>query len=854
MSIAPGTLLGRYRVISQLGKGGMGEVYKAFDPSLERTVALKVLPAALVSDPQRLMRFAREAKSASALNHPNIITIYEVDRATLDAAPPGSCAPATVHYIAMEYVEGVTLRDKMHAERAPLGELLGHLAQAADGLAKAHATGIVHRDLKPENIMITSDGYTKVLDFGLAKLDEPRQEPGEEGLSQADTAVMPQRSGPGMVLGTFGYMSPEQAQSLPVDQRSDVFSFGCILYEAATGRRPFHGDTVIKSLHQVVYEEPSPVAELNPRAPGELQRIIRRCLAKHPDERYQSIREVGAELRELLREAGALDGVWHAAPSAYAETTLEGRAARPTAGGAAATTAGEVTNAGDSAAAAVTTPRRGTRARLYGLAALAAAALVALALYLGYARAGTQVDSIAILPFVNAGADPEAEYLSDGITESIINSLSQLPEVAVISRSSAFRYKGREVDPQQVGRELKVQALLLGRVAQRGDQLLISVELVDAATRRQVWGEQYSRRSSDILALQSDIAGEISEKLRTRLTGEDERRVTKHYTEDVEAYRLYLKGRFHWNKRTGEDLRVSVRYFEQAIARDPTYALAYAGLADCYVVLPVYSDTPPRESYPKALAAAARALELDETLAEAHTSLGALRIDHEWKFEEGERELRRAIELNPNYATAHHWYAQFLSGMGRHEEALARIRKAQELDPLSLIIDVTVGDTHLKARRYDEAIAHLRRTVEEDRNFSAAHSRLAIAYEEKGLFAEAAAEFQAAEVLNGNDAAEAERRAAALKEAAASGGARGYWRRRLELMQEEAARGGHVSPFDVAGAYARLGDDGRAVEWLQKSFDEHDPFIIYLKIAPQFDALRSDPRVLELMRKVGLPL
>ena len=840
MSIAAGTLLGRYRVMSQLGKGGMGEVYKALDPSLSRPVALKILPESLVSDPQHLMRFDREAKSASALNHPNILTIYEIGQAALEAG-------GVVHYIAMEYIEGETLRAKMQGERAPLWKLVEYLSQAADGLAKAHSLGIIHRDLKPENIMVTADGYAKVLDFGLAKLDEPRQGPDGEGLSQADTAALPQRSAPGMLLGTFGYMSPEQAQALPVDQRSDIFSFGCILYEVATGRRPFAGDTIIKSLHQVVYEQPPPVTELNPHTPAELQRIIRRCLAKDPNERFQAIKDVAIELRDLLRESGGEEGMRLPPPSKHAPATGAARS-RSTAPGTHAATAVE-----SAAVPGDAPPRPGRRFGANALAALVAAAVLGVAFYFLYARGGSDVDSIAVLPFANAGADPEADYLSDGITESIINGLSQLPDVAVISRSSAFRYKGREVDPQQVGRELRVQALLLGRVAQRGEQIVISVELVDAATRRQIWGEQYNRRISDILALQSEIAGKISEKLRARLTGEDERRVTKRYTEDVEAYRLYLKGRYHWNKRTGEDIRTSARYFEQAIAEDPTYALAYAGLADCYVVLPVYSDTRARDAYPKALAAAARALELDETLAEAHTSLGALRIDHEWKFAEGERELRRAIDLNPNYATAHHWYAQFLSSMGRHEEALARIRKAEELDPLSLIIDVTVGDTLLHARRYDEAIARLLKAVDTDRNFSAAHSRLGKAYEEKGMFAESAAASQTAEVLNGGDAAQAERKAASLKEAAARGGARGYWNRRLELWQEEAERGGHVSPFDVASAYARLGEDERAVEWLQKSFDEHDPFIVYLKTAPPFDSLRSDPRVAALMRKVGLP-
>jgi TolB-like protein len=456
-----------------------------------------------------------------------------------------------------------------------------------------------------------------------------------------------------------------------------------------------------------------------------------------------------------------------------------------------------------------------------------------------------------VLPFVNVGVDPNTEYLSDGITESTINSISQLPNLAVIARSSVFRYKGREIDPQAVGRELGVRAVLTGIITQRGDNLSISAELVDASNNHRIWGERYERQLSDILLVQSDIAKDISENLRAKLTGEEQRRVTRQYTENTQAYQAYLKGRYHWNKRTGADLNKSIEYYNQAIAIDPGYALAYAGLADCYLVLPDYTNLPWQEAYAKSKAAALKALELDETLAEAHAALGGVKVDSEWDFVSAENELKRAIELNPNYATAHHWYAQYLSSMGRHEEAVKEIRRAQELDPLSLIINAVVGDTYIKARRYDEAIVQLRKTIEMDQNFIRSYRYLGNAYVEKGMYVEAIGAFQTAATLSGEQPEQAAKKATALKAAYAASGAKGYWEKQLEFAKEDDERG-KVSSYGLASIYARLDNKEEALKWLEKAYREHEPYVVYLKIDPQFDVLRSDERAMDLMRRIGL--
>ncbi|CAN5757350.1 hypothetical protein BH20ACI3_BH20ACI3_24720 [soil metagenome] len=659
--------LSHYRIISKIGAGGMGEVYLAQDTRLDRKVALKILPAELAANQDRMRRFVQEAKAAAALNHPNIAHIYEIGETD------------GTNFIAMEFIEGQTLREKIHRERTELRRLLRFLQHAAEGLARAHAAGIVHRDLKPDNIMITQDGHAKILDFGLAKLIEQAAAPNSDS-SEVATAVMPQHSTPGTVMGTIGYMSPEQAQAKTkdIDQRSDVFSFGCILFEAATGKKPFEGESIIKSLHMVVYEQPPLIADLKPSAPLELQRIVRRCLAKDPDDRYQSIKDVAIELKELRRDLEGLDTT--APPSSRSTARAEATRSEsvvPTI----SSSSSLQTRASSAEYLVFGIKQHKLTAAIIGLAVLAAG--ITLALYLRGRTSDATIKSIAVMPFVNEGGKAELEYLSDGMTDTLISSLSQIPNLSVKARSSVFRYKGKETNPQTIGKELNVQGILNGRIAQRGDQLTLTLELVDAQTENVIWSEQYNRQQTDLVSLQSEIARNVSNKLRTKLSGADEQKVAKTYTANPEAYQLYLKGLYHWNKRTGEALKTSIAYFNQAIEKDPSYAQAYAGMALAYVLLPQYSAGKPEESMAKANAAARKALEMDDTLAEAHTALGLILFTYERNVPESDREYQRAIELNPNYATAHQWYGGGLGATGRFDQAIAEGRRAVELDPLS---------------------------------------------------------------------------------------------------------------------------------------------------------------------------
>ena len=814
----------------------MGEVYLAHDPRLERNVALKVLPEALATDARRMRRFIQEAKTTSSLNHPNLLTIYEI----------GQEGP--IHFIATEFVDGVTLREQM---RVPLQltETLRIVIQIAEALAAAHEAGVVHRDIKPENIMLRRrDQIVKVLDFGLAKMSEEFRE--AESADPDASTRMYLNTEPSVILGTIRYMSPEQARGLPVDARTDIWSTGVVLYEMIAHAMPFNGPTTSDLLVSILDREPPLLTESVPDIPYELLRIIKKTLTKDREKRYQSIKDLAVDLESLR---------WDLEVSQ--ERNRSGTATMPPLARSVPVATGET-------ASAVTTPIEG---RVYpsqelssaghivaGIrqvnkgALVAAAAVVVLLLsgiYFYFSRPReTTIDSIAVLPFVNVDGDPNMEYLSDGITESLTDSISQLPNVSVIAHSSVFRYKGRTPDPQTVGHELGVRALLTGRIVQRGDRLVISAELVDVGNNRRLWGGQYDRRPSDILAIQSEISREISEQLRARLTNEEEKRLTKHYTENTEAYQDYLKGRYYWNKRTGEDIKRAIDHFNQAIAKDPGYALAYGGLADCYIVIPNYSEVSTQEAYIKAKAAALKALEIDDSLAEAHTSLGGIKSDFEWDFTGAETELKRALTLNPNYATAHHWYAQFLSPMGRHDEAIAEIKRAQSLDPLSLIINAVAGDTYIKARQYDLAIEQLRKTIEMDKNFSRAHRYLGNAYLEKGMYNEAIAAFRTADSLAGRGP----ERTDSLRQAYATGGAEGYWKKQLEFLKADREKGALLD-YAIASVYARLGDKEQAVSWLEKAFRSHDPYIVYLKIDQPFDKFRSDSRVVDLMRRVGLP-
>jgi len=812
MSLDAGTRLGRYEIRSQIGEGGMGEVYLAEDTKLNRKVALKILPADVAANEDRMRRFVQEAKSASALNHPNIITIYEIDQVD------------SVYFIASEFIDGQTLRERMRNEPRKLGQALDLAIQISRALSAAHAAGIIHRDIKPDNIMLRRDGIVKVLDFGLAKLKE-RPPSQMVDLDAPTRAVV--KTEPGVVLGTAIYMSPEQARGLPVDERTDIFSLGVVLYETISGCLPFEGKTTTEVLAEIISEhEPPPLARYSREVPAELERIVSKALRKDRDERYQTVKDLLLDLQNLKQEL-EFEKKLERSVSRKSETFTAKREQAST-------------------IAARTTRIKLERRTILIAAVLTLAAVTGAYLYFGRTRRGA-IDSIAVLPLVNVSNNPNTEYLSDGISESLINSLSQLPGVKVIASTSSLRYKGKEVDPREVARTLGVEAILTGRVSQRDDNLLINVELIRADDKTQIWGEQYDRKATDLLSVQREIAREITSNLRLKLSGAEQGRVTKHYTENPEAYQLYLKGRFYWNKRTGDAAKKAVEYFQQAIEIDPNYALAYAGLADAYQLLNLFADVSPKEAFPKAKTAAKRALELDETLAEAHTSLASSLFFYDRNYPEAEREFQRAIELNPNYATAHHWYGvTYLAKMQRFDEAIAELKRAQELDPLSLVINADVGNTYTQARQYDKAIEQLRKTIEMDQSFYFAHAQLGMAYQMKGDFHDAIAEYQKARQLNDDPFV-----LALLGDIYAVSGRKDEALKILDQLKQ-LSKQRFVYAYGIALVYVGLGDKDQAFQWLEKSFQDHEARINRLKVDPLFDSVRSDARYADLIHRIGL--
>jgi len=747
-------MLGHYRIVEKIGAGGMGEVYRATDTRLGRDVALKVLRAAAVDDKAAQARLLQEARTASALNHPSICTIFEVGEAD------GSV------YIAMEFVAGRPLSEAIPREGLPAEMVVRYGAQIADALGHAHQRGIIHRDLKCANVIVTPQNRVKILDFGLAThREEEFTEATQSRLSLTES---------GGIAGTLYYIAPEILHGASADARSDIWALGVILYEMAARVRPFDGTTEF-ALSSVILRDPPP--PLPPAVPAGLRSVIERCLTKEPAERYQRAGEVFAALEAIQSQV------------------VKGPAA---------------------------VPRR---------------------------RPGKNIRSLAVLPFANATADLETEYLSDGITESLINSLAQLPRLRVMARSTVFRYKGQTMDPQAIGRELNVGAVLIGRILQRDDALLVTAELVDVADGWRLWGEQYNRKRADILAVQDEIAREISEKLRVRLTGEDKKRLTKRHTQDTEAYHLYLKGRYHWNKRTREGLEKGVEYFKQAIERDPNFALAYAGLADSYYLLAgtAFGALPPGEAIPRAKAAALKALQIDDALAEAHASMASI-LTSEWNWPGAEKEYKRSIELNPSYATVRQWYAFYLATMGRLEEALVEAKRAQELDPLSIIINKDLGLVFYYARQPDRAIEQYQKTIELDPNFALAHQALGRACLEKGMYHEAVEHIERAASL----ARESVAMSAALAHAYALAGKRDEAEKILGELLERSRRS-YVNPTSIAVIYAGLGDKQNALGWLEKAYAERNTGLFTLKVHPIFDGLHSDPRFQDLLRRMGLP-
>ena len=793
MSLSPGARLGPYEILARLGAGGMGEVYRARDTRLGREVAVKVLPSSVSTDPDRLSRFEQEAHAASALNHPNILAIYDVGK------------EGRTSYVVSEFLEGETLRDRLAGAALPARKAIEYGIQIADGLAAAHEKGIVHRDLKPENLFVTRDGRVKVLDFGLAKLTRP--ELSSEPVTEAPTLTP--GTEPGVIMGTVGYMSPEQVRGQPADHRADIFSLGAILYEMLSGKRAFSGDSAVETLNAILTEEPAELSRPGPGFSSGIRRIVSRCLEKNPEERFQSARDLAFALREAASDSATASS--DVAPSRLLSRRMPWFLSLGV-GLSALLVWLVATNPGE------------LRERI-----------------LGRTMVG-RIESIAVLPLKSLSGDREQEYFADGMTEAVISNLARIRALRVISGTSTMQYKGTRKRLPAIARELDVDAVVEGSVLRSGEKVRVTVMLIQAPADKLLWSRNYERALRDVLTLQNEVAQAITREIEVRVSPGEKARLAWNRPVDPGVYDAYLRGRHYASQFGKEAWQKAISYFENAIKGAPTYAPAYVGLAECYTDLHIFGDLPAEVALPKAKEAALRALALDESLAEAHVALG-LTLVLAWDWRRAGEEFERALELKPGDPKGHSAYADYLAITGQIGEFVSEKKKARELDPNSVRRVIDLGEAYFTAGDYDRAIGQLRLALELRPDETFAHTTLGLAYLGKGMYEQAIAEMRLGFFPDGS---------AELAYAYAVSGKRSEARKILERRIAKWAQG-EGSPVDIALIYAGLGENDQAFEWLERAFAQHDGGVVIIKAEPSFVPLRSDPRFEDLLRRLGLP-